>query len=198
MLLAAAVGGFSLSRWLNESEREQQTNLERELRAQVEQISRTADELELTRAGARAEIETGVLRKIGAEGIVVMATVSPCRPALVVNPPGTTSPPGVSADAAPPPALPCSEAEANTVSLCATIPGKATVTEIELYSRFPDSDEPWSNARVTAGQEAGQARFAPEPYEKPDGSGTKQVCQAFSLWSAEHARAARMVVRYSL
>ena len=198
MLVAAGVGGFSLSRWLNESEREQQTNLERELRAQVEQISRTANQLELTRAGARAEIETDVLRKIGSDGVVAMATVSPCRPALIVNPPGTTSPPGVSADAPPPPALPCTEAEATTVSLCATIPGKATVTEIELFTRFPESDEPWGSARVTPGQEAGQARFATQSAERPDGPGTKQVCQAFSLWSAEHSRVARMVVRYSL
>jgi hypothetical protein len=198
MLVAAAVGGFSLSRWLSESEREQQTILEHELRAQVDQISKTAGQLELTRAGARAEIETEVLRKMGMDGVIVMATLSPCRPALVVNPPGTTSPPGVSAEAAPSPALPCSEPEANTVSLCATIPGKATVSEIELFTRMPESDEPWANARVTPGQEAGQARFAAESSEKPDGSGSKQVCEAFSLWSAEHSRVARMVVRYSL
>lgn len=198
MLLAAGIGGFSLSRWLNENERDAQTSLERELRAQVEQISRTASQLETTRAGARAEIEADVLRKMGTDGVVAMATVSPCRPALIVNPPGTTSPPGVSADAAPPPALPCTEAEANTVSLCATLPGKATVTGIELFTRFPETDEPWGNARVEAGQEAGQARFAAQSVEKPDGSATKQVCQTFSVWSAEHSRVARMVVRYSL
>jgi hypothetical protein len=198
MLLAAAVGGFSLSQWLYEGEREQQTSHERELRAQLDQLNRTTSQLELIRTSARAEIETDVLRKIGTDGVVVMATVSPCRPALVVNPPGTTNPPGVSAEAAPAPALPCSEAEANTVALCATIPGNATVTEIQLYSRQAESDDPWSTNRVEPGQEASQARFALQPVEKPDGPGSKQVCQAFSTWSAQHSRVARMVVRYSL
>jgi hypothetical protein len=199
MLVAAGVGGFSLSRWLTESERAEQSSLERDLRAQVDQISRTANQLELTRAGARAEIEAGVLRRIGTDGVVVMATVSPCRPALVVNPPGTTTPPGVSVDGPPSPALPCTETEANTVSLCATIPAKATVTEIELYSRLPDSADPWSTHRLTPGQEWDQARFAAQPVEKADEApGTKQVCQLFSLWSAEHSRVARIVVRYSL
>jgi hypothetical protein len=198
MLVAAGVGGFSLSRWLTESERAEQSTLERDLRAQVDQISRTANQLELTRAGVRAEIEADVLRKIGSDGVVVMATVSPCRPALVVNPPGTTPPPSVSADAAPAPTLPCTEAEATTVSLCATIPSKATVTEIQLFSRFVESEEPWSANHLTPGQEAGQARFAAQPVEKPDSPGTKQVCQAYSLWSTEHPRVARMVVRYSL
>ena len=198
MLSAAAVGGFALSRWLTETERAEQTMLERDLRAQVDQISRTASQLELTRDGARAEIETEVLRKIGSDGVVVMTTVSPCRPALVVSPPGSTTPPGVSADAAPAPTLPCSEAEANTVTLCATIPDKATVSEIQLFARPAESDEPWSTNRLTPGQESGQARFAPQPVEKPDGPGVKQVCQGFSLWSAQQSRVARMVVRYSL
>lgn len=198
MLAAAAVGGFSLSRWLEESERAVQITVERDLRAQVDQISRTANQLELTRAGVRAEIEGDVLRRIGSDGVVVMATVSPCRPALVVNPPGTTPPPSVSADAAPVPTLPCTEAEANTVSLCATIPTRATVTEIQLFSRFVESEEAWSTNRLTPGQEAGQARFAAQSVEKPDAPGTKQVCQTYSLWSTEHPRVARMVVRYSL
>jgi hypothetical protein len=198
MLVAAAVGGFSLSRWLTENERAEQSTLERDLRAQVDQISRTANQLELTRAGVRAEIEADVLRRIGSDGIVVMATVSPCRPALVVNPPGSTPPPSVSAEAAPSPTLPCTEAEATTVSLCATIPAKATVTEIQLFSRLVDSDDPWSANRLTAGQDAGQARFAAQSVEKPDAPGTKQVCQGYSLWSTDHPRVARMVVRYSL
>jgi len=198
MLLAAAVGGFSLSRWLSDSERAEQLTVERDLRAQVDQITRTANQLELTRTGARAEIETEVLRRIGSDGVVVTATVSPCRPALVVNPPGTTPPPSASADAAAAPTLPCTEAEATTVSLCATIPAKATVTEIQLFSRLVDSDEPWSSNRLTPGQEASQARFSTQPAEKPDAPGTKQVCQGYSLWSADHARIARMVVRYSL
>ena len=49
MLIAAAVGGFALSRWLTDTERAEQAMLEHDLRAQVDQISRTANQLELTR-----------------------------------------------------------------------------------------------------------------------------------------------------
>jgi hypothetical protein len=198
MLGAAAVGGFALSQWLTENERVAQGALERELRARVEEISRTANQLELTRSGARAEIEAGVLRKIGTDGVVVLATVAPCRPALVVNPPGAASPPGVSAETTSPPAPACTEAEGSSVTLCATIPANAKVTEVELFSRFAETDTPWSSARIAAGQEAGQARFTEKFVESPEGPGMKQICQGFTHWSTDHARAARMLVRYSL
>ncbi len=198
MVAAAAVAGFALSQWLTENERVAQGTLEHELRARVEEISRTANQLELTRAGARAEIEMGVLRKIGSDGVVVMATVAPCHPAVVVSSAGTSSPPGVPAETAPPPAAACTETEASSITLCATIPNNATVSEVELFARPADSDAPWSTSRLLPGQESGQARFAEKYIEAPEGPGTKQVCQGFSHWSAEHARAARMVVRYSL
>jgi hypothetical protein len=51
---------------------------------------------------------------------------------------------------------------------------------------------------VSAGVEAEQSRFAEKPTEVPDSAQTKQVCEAFSSWSSEHARVARMLVRYNL
>jgi hypothetical protein len=200
MIMASGVAGFSLSQWLTENERVAQGTLEHELRARVEEMSRTANQLELTRAGARAEIEMGVLRKIGTDGVIVTTTVGPCRPAVVVSPPGTSTPPGVSAETAtaPAPAAACTETEASSVTLCATIPNNATVSEVELFAKAADSDVPWSSSRLLPGQESGQARFAEKYAESPEGPGLKQVCQGFTHWSAEHARVARMVVRYSL
>ena len=49
-----------------------------------------------------------------------MATVGPCRPSLVVNPPGTATPPGVTGETAQPVAPVCTESEASAVTLCAT------------------------------------------------------------------------------
>jgi len=196
MIGAAGVAGFALSQWLMENERAAQGTVEHELRARVEEVTRTANQLGI----ARAEIEAGVLRRIGADGIAVMSTVSPCRPAVVVSAPGTSAPPGVSSEATPPPPTPaCTETEATSITLCATIPNSATVTEVELYARPADSDTPWSNSRLLPGTEASQARFAEKYVESPGvDPGTKQVCEGFSHWSAEHARAARMVVRYRL
>jgi hypothetical protein len=198
MVAASAVAGFSLSQWLTESERVAQGVVEHELRARADEASRTANQLEIARAGARAEIEMGVLRKLGTDGVVVMTTVGPCRPALVVSAPGTASPPGVTAETAPPPAPACTETEASAITLCATIPNNATVSEVQLFSRPADSETPWSTNRQLPGQESGQARFAEKYVESPEGPGTKQVCQGFAHWSAEHARIARMVVRYTL
>src|ERR1700757_5031428 len=117
---AAAVCGFSLSQWLTSGERLAQKTMQQELQARVAEISRTASELELTRTGARAEIENGVLRQLGSDGVVVTATVAPCRPALVGSPPGTSTPPGVTADAPAPATRACTEAEASPVTLCAS------------------------------------------------------------------------------
>lgn len=199
MVCASGIAGFSVSQWLTENERAAQGTLEHELRARVEEATRTANQLEITRAGVRAEVEMGVLRRIGSDGVVVTATMSPCHAALVVSAPGTSSPPGVSAEAASSPSTAaCTEAEASSVTLCASVPNNATVSEVELFSRPTDSDTPWSSARMLPGQEAGQARFAEKYTESAEGPGIKQVCQGFSHWSAEHARVARIVVRYSL
>jgi hypothetical protein len=198
IIIASAVGGFALSQWLTENERVSQSMLQHELQDRVDQITRTANQLEQTRAGVRAEIEAGVLRKLGSDGLVVMATVGPCRPALVVSPPGTATPPGVTGETTQPAAPICTEAEASAVTLCATIPASATITEVELYTRIAQSDTPWSTSRVIAGQESGQARFAEKYAEAPEAPGTKQICQGFAHWSTEHARVARMVVRYGI
>jgi hypothetical protein len=198
IIIASAVGGFALSQWLTENERVSQSMVQRELQDRVDQITRTANQLEQTRVGVRAEIEAGVLRKLGSDGVVVMATVGPCRPSLVVSPPGTATPPGVTGETAQPVAPVCTESEASAVTLCATIPANATITEVELYSRIAQTETPWSTNRVIAGQESGQARFAEKYVEGPEAPGTKQICQGFAHWSTEHSRVARMVVRYGI
>lgn len=198
IIIASAVGGFALSQWLTENERTSQSVLQHELQDKVDQITRTANQLEQTRTGQRAEIEAGVLRKIGSDGVVVMATVAPCRPSLVVSPPGAATPPGVTAETAQSAVPACTESEASPVTLCATIPANATITEVELYTRIAESDTPWSTSRVIAGQESGQARFAEKYAEGPESPGNKQVCEAFAHWSTEHGRVARMVVRYGI
>jgi hypothetical protein len=194
---AAGVAGFALSQWLTNGERAAQAVMQRELQARVAEIGRTASQLELTRGSERAEIENGVLRRIGADGVVVTATVAACRPPPLAGPAaGATTPPGAATEAAPP-AVACTEAEASPVTLCATIPGNATVTEVALFSRAADSDAAWSASRLLPGQESGQARFAEKYSESTPEAGVRQVCQGFAHWS-DHARAVRIIVRYSL
>ena len=199
MIAAAAVAGFALSQWLIENERAAQGTLEHELRARADEATRTASQLAVTSAGARAEIETDLLRRLGTDGVIVMSTVGPCRPALVVTAPGTAATPGVAAQPAPPPAPTCTETEANTINLCATIPNNARVTEVQVFAREANSETPWSSNRLNPGKEVGQARFAEKYAERPDPEqpGMKLVCQDFAHWSTEHAQLARMLVRYT-
>lgn len=194
---AAAVSGFALSQWLTDGERATQVTLQRELQARIAEISRTASDLELTRASARAEIQSGVLRGIGAEGVAVSAMAAACRPALAIGPAGASSP-GVSTEAGAPAGRACTEAEASPVTLCATIPANATITEVALFSRLADAETPWSASRLSPGQESGQARFAEKYSESAPEAGTRQVCQEFVHWSFDHARVVRVIVRYAL
>lgn len=197
----SAVSGFAVSQWLTAGERTAQGALSRELQARIAEVSNTAGELEATRAAARSEIEGGVLRRIGSDGIAVAATVPACRTATAADPAATTTPaatPVAAPAAAAAPGHACSEAEAVPVTLCATIPAGATITEVALFSRPADTDTPWSASRFLPGQESGDARFADKYSETTPDSGTRQVCQAFAHWSVDHARVVRMLVRYSL
>jgi len=193
IVATAGVSGFALSQWLTNGERAAQGVMQRELQARVAEIARTASQLELTRGSERAEIENGVLRRIGADGVVMTATVAACRPPLL---PGATTPPGAATETASAAAV-CTEADASPVTLCATIPGNATVTEVALFSRAADSQAAWSASRFLPGQESGQARFAEKYSEGAPEAGVRQVCQGFAHWS-DHARAVRIIVRYSL
>jgi hypothetical protein len=201
---AAAISGFALSQWLTEGERAAQTVLQHELQARVAEVSRTVGELAATRQAARADIEAGVLRRIGFDGVAVTATVAACRrpaPATAAAVPAAAAvgaAPGAAADPATPAAPACTEADAAAVTLCAAIPTSATVTEVALFSRPAGADIPWSASRFLPGQEAGQARFAEKYSEGTPEGDTRQVCQAFTHWSAEHARVVRMIVHYSL
>ena len=206
MLGGAAVGGFALSQWVMEHERSMQNALVQELQARVATLTRSESQLVEIRNGTRAEIEASVQRRFGLEGVVVSATVAPCKPPLVVNTPALAGAPqadssgqvGSAQSTTPPPASTCTESDANPVTLCATVPMSATVTEVELFVRAAEADLPWANARVVPGAEIDSARFAEKPVEMPDGASTKLVCETFASWSTERARVARMLVRYTL
>jgi hypothetical protein len=188
VLIAAASGGFALSHWLTADERIAKVELKKEMDAHMAELDRTAKELAEARSGVRAEAEAERLRQMGAAGVLSLAAIGPCHPAAQAVPAtGSTAA-----------AASCSESEATTVTLCAPIPIHATVSEVELYTRPVDSDTPWSAARVQPGQEVDHTRFATSTSEIPDGESTKLVCQNFTQWASDRARAARMVVHFTL
>ncbi len=195
---AAGASGFALSQRLTESERAAQRALQNELQARIAEVSRTANQLELTRGSERTEIETGVLRRIGSDGVVALATVAACRPSPAAGAGGDAASAAAGGAGVAAAASLCTEAEASPVTLCVTIPAAATVTEVALFSHNADSDTPWSASRYLAGQESSQARFAEKYTESTPQAGVREVCQQFAHWSSEHARAVRLIVHYAL
>jgi hypothetical protein len=183
LLVAAAVGGFALSQYFVSLREGDRDSLRADLQAKLSEINATAMRLEQARTNERRQIETEVQRadasRVGEEGAAATVVVGPC-PQVV---PGTR--------------LECTERSAVRVAVCARVPASATVREVQLYVRAEDSKQPWQEARVQAGQDAGQARFAEKFSERPDGDAAKQVCQGFANWSGEKSRLARILVKYA-
>jgi hypothetical protein len=188
LLIIAGVGGFWLSQWLHEDQRAEQVELRQELEARINELGKAAAQLEQTRNGVRMEIETGILRRFGAEGAVAMTTVGPCKPgsAAATSTVGTDGPTA------------CSETEATPVTLCAALPAQATILAVELFSRPADASGDWSASRQAAGQEVEKARFSDTPVETSDGGRAKQICHTFVHWGSDRPRSARMLVRYDV
>ena len=186
ILIAAASGGFALSHWLTADERIAKVELKKEMDEHMAELDRTTRELAEVRAAVRSQIEADQLRELGAAGVVSLAAVGPCHvPAQPIPVAASSTAPAS-----------CAESDATTITLCATVPIHATVSDIELYTRAIDADVPWSSARVQASQENDHSRFATSTSETADGESTKLVCQNFSHWATDRARVARMVVHF--
>ena len=183
LMIGAAVGGFALSQYFVSLQTTSREELRADLNAMRAELSATAARVEQSRINERKQIETEVQRadalRVGEEGAAASVLVGPCKPMVV---------PGAKQE--------CTEQSAMHVTVCASVPAAATVKEVQLYIRGDDK-QPWPDARVQPGQEAGQARFAEKFSERPE-EGAKQVCQAFANWSPERTRVARIVVKYAL
>jgi hypothetical protein len=211
MLLGAAVGGFALAQWAYENELGAQQALVRDLRDRIGDLALYKNDIEQSRAALSSVVRTDVLRQMGADGVVVLATAPPCKPpaatgrTATATPGGSLAPPAVAAQPsaavgarspAPAPVAACAASDANPIVLCATIPATAQLGNVDLYVRQTDAAGHWNDSRLMPGQASGQARFAAKPVESADGAALKQVCIGFAQWS-DQPRIARMVVHYS-
>jgi hypothetical protein len=187
LTIAAAVGGFALSQYLMSLRDGDRDALRADLQSKLTEISASAARLEQARLNEREQIESGALRadalRRGVEGVTASMVVGPCKA-------GGAAPSAAKPD--------CGEPGAVRVAVCARVPAQASVIEVSLYTRFEDSQQPWAEARVQAGQDAGQARFAEKFSERPDTEAGKLVCQGFAHWNGEKSRLARILVKYTL
>jgi hypothetical protein len=182
LMIASAVGGFALSQYLMALRYGDQEAIRAELQAKLSEIAASAARLEHARMDAPkgiAEPKPAEPSREGDEGATGSVVVAACK----ADAPGKHD---------------CSETGAARVAVCARVPAAATVREVQLYTRLEDSQQPWAEARVQSGQDAGQAKFVEKFYERADVDGSKQVCQSFASWNGEKARLARILVKYAL
>lgn len=187
LILAAGVAGFAYSEYRVFRDRGDNDALRNELQARLKDIGAVAVRLERVGMATAQPLESdpylAAERKRGAHGVAAVIGVPACRGAQV----------GFSAAA-----TACKESEALRTAVCAVIPVAAAVTGVELFSRAEDSQQPWNEARVQPGQDAGDARFVDGYFERGREGDSKEVCMTFASWSAQGGRSARILVKYNL
>ena len=187
LVLAAVVGGYGLSEYQTYSQRDDDRVLREEMQMRLRDLSAAAVRLE--RAGlekndqTEADARLAVERRRGAAGVAAIINVPPCRTPKA----GLAQAPAA-----------CAEAEALRTTLCAVVPASATVIEVQMFTRVEDAQQPWDEARVLAGQDAGAARFVDAWFERAQGNESKEICQHFAHWNSQKGRSARILVKYTL
>lgn len=178
LLLAALVGGYALAEYQGFQNRGDDKALRQEMQTRLRELSDVATRLE--RAALQNSDQPDVERRRGIEGVAAVIGLPAC----------SSGPPG------PGPNTACNEGTALRASVCAIIPAASVVTEVQVFTRMEDSTQPWSEARVQLGQDAGAARFVDAFSERVQAEG-KEVCQRFIHWNSQKPRLARILVKYT-
>ena len=186
LVLASLVTGYALSEYQTYSGRQDEKLLRDELLTRVRDISAVAVRLERAATEKNGQSDVDALlaaeRRRGAEGVAAIISVPPCRaPKAGIQPPAE-----------------CAENDALRTTLCAVVPASATVTEVQVFTRLDDVQQPWDEARVQVGKDTGAAKFVDAHFERAKSNESKEVCQHFAHWNSLKGRSARIVVKYTL
>jgi hypothetical protein len=186
IILASMVAGYGYAELRAERAREDTRSLREELAqqraalgtytAQLEQLRTLPRDVEgmITLAAARSTLAAGT-----AEAMVQLAACAAQPPAFGNTP------------------VPCAERDAQKVALCAIVPARAAVQEVQLFARGVESNAAWEQSRVAFEQDAGGLRFSGAPFELARDAQSKAVCANVAQWNAERAHAVRLVVLYA-
>jgi hypothetical protein len=187
LMLASGVGGFAYSEYLGQGRREEAHELRQELQQQVQTLAASTAKLEQVRLNAEsmadAQSRRAEDRRRGLDGVEGLIQLPACK--------GKAAGSGAERPT-------CAESDAQRAAVCAVVPASATVTEVQLFTRPDESQQPWNESRVIVGLDAGSAKFIDGSFERGHTDATKEVCFNFASWNAEKARTARIVVRYTL
>jgi hypothetical protein len=187
LVLAALVTGYALSQYQIYSGRQDEKLLRDEMLLRLREITAASARLERAATEKDGQSEAGVPlaaeRRRGAEGVVAIISVPPCR--------------APKAGIAQTPAE-CAENDALRTTLCAVVPASATVTEVQVFTRLDDAQQSWDEARVQVGKDTGAAKFVDAHFERARSNESKEVCQHFAHWNSLKGRSARILVKYTL
>jgi len=180
LMVASAVGGFLYSELLKQRDSEDLRAMRDELR-ELKDLARAAREpvqmVAQTPVEPPAEL-LPVAHPTTAQQVESVAYVPACR--KPANGEGST----------------CSEADAQRIALCGSIPAYARIERIELFAQPDAVQKPWAEHRAALDQDLGGARFTGKSFEYAQSADTKAVCVNFMQWSSEHSHIARVVLNY--
>src|SRR6185436_9625208 len=90
----------------------------------------------------------------------------------------------------------CTDAVAQPIALCASIPSAAHATNVRVQARVPKSESPWLE-RDSGAPTLGSLHIAPTPAENPVSADQRSVCLEVSNWSVDDTLAVRVIVDYA-
>ncbi len=187
LMLASAVGGYAFSEYQSFRDRADNRVLREEMQMRLKDIGAVAARLERVGVQSSGAVEANMQlvaeRKHGAEGV-----------AAVINLPACRGPQSGQLQ----PAMGCTESSAQRMTICSVVPSAAVVRDVELFLRAEDSQQPWTEAKVQADQDAGGVKFLDNFFERGREGDTKEICMNLASWSSDKGHSARILVKYAL
>ncbi|MBC7984829.1 MAG: hypothetical protein H7Y02_13355 [Candidatus Obscuribacterales bacterium] len=181
LMAASGVGGYLYAELRAEDTRQDLRQMREDFTAQLQAVASATARID-NRLQAAVAPAASPNSPTAIEQVESVVHVPPCRTQVVT------------AESVP---SACSEADAQRVSLCATLPSNTSIRDVLLFSRGEGTSQNWDSYRVNFDQETDGARFVDKPYEQAVGADHKTVCVNYVHLSSERAHLARLVVQFA-
>jgi hypothetical protein len=181
LMIGCVVGGYAWSSLRAVSAKEElQSTMKAEF---AEQFAALAARQSEPAAAAAGDLNGGVISaRHGENGTAEsLAHLPPCR---LSSHPDDVGP------------VTCSDRDAQSISLCATVPAAAQTTNVRVLARVPKSESPWQE-RDAGAPALGSLHISEAPVEYPVSADQRSVCLDVANWSVEDTLAVRVVVDYA-
>jgi hypothetical protein len=186
LMLASAVGGFAYSEYRNWT----YVDKTDQLRAEVTKLTQLAALTGQPRTMADGNPFAGSALPVPTAMAGTPATEQ-MRDAMVTLPACKGPQVGFAAERSK-----CAEPDALRATVCVPVPANAQIRGVELFARADDSQQPWTDARVTPQSPVSNGRLDEKYAERAEADGSRQICQGIAHWDSEKGRSVRLLVRF--